>query len=148
MDIGEAQLADFAEAFARLGGEAVSEDEAQALLLSVFEAPNLPLWRLAEVLAQERVVGALSDNPAFVQAVFPPGARLAPIIFSSDIGAVKPSAAAFVAAETRLGCAAGDILLIDDSPTNIAAARARGWDAIRFRANDALVAELTLRGLP
>jgi len=40
------------------------------------------------------------------------------------------------------------ILIIDDAPANIAAARLRGWDAIHFTNNAALIAELTARGLP
>ena len=33
-------------------------------------------------------------------------------------------------------------------PANIEAARARGWDAILFTANGALMADLAARGLP
>ena len=69
------------------------------------------------------------------------------MIFSSEIRATKPSDAAFAAAEARLGLAAVDILLIDDGPANVAAALARGWDAIVFRGNDPLMAELAARGL-
>src|SRR5512135_3044753 len=83
MDLGEAELVDFASAFTPLARRQVTEAEAQTMLLSVFEPPNLPLWALAAELARSRIVGALSDNPTFVRAAFPRGVRLHPLIFSS-----------------------------------------------------------------
>ena len=80
--------------------------------------------------------------------VFPEGAFLEPLFLSCEIGACKPSDAAFAAVEAALGMAAQQILFIDDTLANVEAARARGWDAIHFTANAALVAELASRGLP
>jgi len=40
------------------------------------------------------------------------------------------------------------VLFIDDGSANVAAAQRRGWDAIRFTDNAALVAELAARSLP
>jgi HAD superfamily hydrolase (TIGR01509 family) len=148
MDLGAASEADFADAFAGLAGRPVSEDEARALLLSVFEPPNAELWALADVLRGRVGVGGFSDNPAFVRAVFPPGAILDPMIFSSEIGAAKPSEAAFAAAEARAGAAGADIVFVDDMPANVEAARRRGWDAILYRSNAELTTELGRRGLP
>jgi FMN phosphatase YigB (HAD superfamily) len=147
MDLGEADEGDFAEAFAALAGRAVSAAEARALILSVFGTPNAELWNLAAALAVGAVVGGFSDNPGFVREVFPPGAALAPMIFSSEIGAVKPSDEAFAAAEARLGRHGADILFIDDSHANVDAAQRRGWDAILFRSNHQLADALSQRGL-
>jgi len=147
MDLGQADEGDFAAAFSELAGRPVSVETARDLILTVFEAPNEPLWRIVTDLRETVVVGGFSDNPAFVAARFPPGAVLDPMIFSAEIGAAKPSAAAFAAAEGRLGCSSGAILFIDDSAANIAAARRRGWDAIRFLSNDQVTAELAERGL-
>jgi putative hydrolase of the HAD superfamily len=147
MDLGHADEGDFAAAFAALAGRTVSNDEARELILSVFETPNHDLWRIADRLRDRRRVGGFSDNPAFVSAVFPEGARLDPMIFSSEIGAVKPRAAAFEAAEARLGLAGDAVLLIDDAPANVEGALRRGWDAIRFVSNAQLTAELSVREL-
>jgi HAD superfamily hydrolase (TIGR01509 family) len=147
MDLGEADAGDFAAAFSALAGRAVSAGEARELILSVFEAPNAALWDRAAALRAQAVVGGFSDNPAFVRAVFPTGAALDPMIFSSEIGAMKPSDAAFTAAEARLARQGADILFIDDSGANVAAALSRGWDAILYQSNGQLAAALGQRGL-
>jgi FMN phosphatase YigB (HAD superfamily) len=147
MDLGQADEGDFAAAFSELAARTVSRDEARELILSVFEAPDLDLWRLAAVLGRAVIVGGFSDNPAFVTTVFPAGAGLDPMIFSSQIGAIKPTAAAFEAAETRLGIAGEAVLFIDDAPANVEAARRRSWDAIRFVSYAQLTEDLSARGL-
>jgi FMN phosphatase YigB (HAD superfamily) len=148
MDLGEADERDFAVAFAELANRPITPATARALILTVFGPPNDALWRLAAQLRPGVIVGGFSDNPAFVASVFPDGALLDPMIFSSEIGALKPSDAAFAAAEARLGLGGEAVLFIDDGPANIAAARLRGWDSILFNDNAALVAELAARGLP
>ncbi|HLY77925.1 MAG TPA: HAD-IA family hydrolase [Caulobacteraceae bacterium] len=148
MDHGHADETDFAAAFADLAGRPIAPATARALLLSVFEPPNVGLWRLAAELRRRVIVGGFSDNPAFVAEMFPDGALLDPMIFSAEIGAAKPSDAAFAAAEARLGLGGDRVLFIDDGLANVQAARRRGWDAILFTDNAALVAEIAARGLP
>jgi HAD superfamily hydrolase (TIGR01509 family) len=148
MDLGEADEADFAAAFAEMAGRPITPATARALILSVFEPPNEELWRIAAELRRSVIVGGFSDNPAFVASVFPEGALLDPMIFSSEIGALKPSQAAFAAAEARLGLRGDAVLFIDDVAANVEAARRRGWGAIRFTDNTALVADLAAKGLP
>ena len=147
MDLGKADETDFAAAFADIAGRPIAPATARALILSVFEAPNAELWRIVAELRRSVIVGGFSDNPAFVAELFPDGAVLEPMIFSSQIGAMKPSDAAFAAAEARLGMGGDRVLFIDDGPANLQAARRRGWDAIQFTANAALVADLAARGL-
>ena len=48
---------------------------------------------------------------------------------SHEIGAVKPDDAAYHAVEQATGRSGSGIVFFDDSPTNIAAAQARGWVA-------------------
>jgi HAD superfamily hydrolase (TIGR01509 family) len=148
MDLGEADEADFAAALAEMAGRPIAPSTARALILSVFEPPNAELWRLAADLHRGVIVGGFSDNPAFVAELFPDVALLDPMIFSSEIRAAKPSDAAFAAAEARLGLGGEAVLFIDDGSANVEAARRRGWDAILFTANAALIAELAARGLP
>ena len=148
MDLGEVDEVDFAAAFADLSNRPITPATARDLLMSVFEPPNEELWRLAADLRGTALVGGFSDNPAFVASIFPDGAFLEPMIFSAEIGAAKPTDAAFAAAEARLGFGGEGVLFIDDTPANVAAARRRGWDAILFTDNAALFAELGARGLP
>jgi FMN phosphatase YigB (HAD superfamily) len=148
LDLGEATEFDVAAEFTAFFGSRISPVEAADLLCSVFEVPNRELWALANRLRRRAVVGGFSDNPSLVVQVFPDDAFLEPLFLSCEIGACKPSDASFEAVEAALGPAAQQILLIDDTLANVEAARARGWDAIHFTANAALMAELAQRGLP
>ncbi len=53
-------------------------------------------------------------------------------IFSARVGLMKPGAAIFELAEQRFGLNPADTLFIDDHAGNVAAARQRGWQALRF----------------
>ncbi len=53
-------------------------------------------------------------------------------IFSARVGLMKPNAAIFELAEQRFGLVPADTLFIDDHAGNVEAARARGWQAVRF----------------
>lgn len=55
-----------------------------------------------------------------------------PALASHELAVAKPDARIFRCAERRLGVAAADCLLIDDRRGNVEAARAAGWQAIRF----------------
>ena len=148
LDAGEADALDLAEAYRAAFGVDIGPAEATDLALSVFETPNHELWALAASLRARAVVGGFSDNPAFVERVFPPAAILDPMFFSSRIGACKPSPEAFAAVEAALGLASAEILFIDDTAANVDAALARGWEAIHYLSNAQLVADLAARGLP
>jgi putative hydrolase of the HAD superfamily len=66
-------------------------------------------------------------------------------VFSSRAGLIKPEPAMFAHAAEVYGCAPAELLLIDDVQTNVDAARACGWRAIRFE--DAASCERDLRKL-
>jgi HAD superfamily hydrolase (TIGR01509 family) len=147
LDLGDADDHDFAEAFSRAAGRPVTPAEARVLILSVFLAPDAALWALAARLQARAVVGGFSDNPAYVCDLFPPGARLDPMFWSSELRAAKSSDTAFAAVEARLGQPPGDILFVDDSIANVERARWRGWDAVHFTGSAALIASFAQRGL-
>ena len=148
LSLGEADEHELAEAFSAAFGRRVTPVEAVDLALSVFEAPNHTLWELASRLRARAVVGGFSDNPRFVDRLFPPGAFLDPMFFSSELHIFKPEPEAFAAVEAALGLPPEAILFIDDMAANVEAALARGWDALRFTTNAALAADLAARGLP
>jgi putative hydrolase of the HAD superfamily len=54
------------------------------------------------------------------------------IIDSSEVGFVKPEAKIYEIARERAGCPAEEILLIDDSNANLAAASRLGWHVLWF----------------
>ena len=145
---GRANEFDLADAFTAAFGRPVASAEAMELALSVFEEPNHALWDVAAQLRTKAIVGGFSDNPRFVEQLFPNGCFLEPMFFSSEIRAWKPTPEAFDAVEAALGLPRETILFVDDTAANVDAARVRGWDAIHFTGNGPLLAELTLRGLP
>jgi len=61
---------------------------------------------------------------------------------SHELGLCKPDPAIYRLAERAVGAAPGDCLLIDDDPLNCAAARARGWAAIRHETTPATLVQL------
>ena len=148
LSLGDANEADLAAAFTAAFLRPVAPAEATELTLSVFEAPNHALWDLVVRLRERAAVGGFSDNPRLVDRMFPAGACLEPMFFSSDLHLFKPSAEAFAAVEAALGLPPETILFIDDTLANVEAARSRGWDAIHFTGNEPLIAELQTRGLP
>ncbi len=148
LSLGEASEVDLADAFTAAFGERVAPSEATELLLSVFEAPNHALWELVGRLRRVAQVGGFSDNPSFVDRLFPRDAFLEPMFFSSEIHLFKPSPEAFAAVEAALGLPPQAILFIDDMLANVDGALARGWDAIHFTNNAPLTADLAARGLP
>jgi 2-haloacid dehalogenase len=64
------------------------------------------------------------------------------------VGLLKPDPRIFALLCDRAGVAAADCVFIDDSPNNVAGARAAGMDAIHFTDPAALAAALAERGLP
>jgi FMN phosphatase YigB (HAD superfamily) len=60
---------------------------------------------------------------------FPAFAAIEHRIGSHLVGACKPAAAMYEAAEAALPPGAGRVLFFDDTPPNVDAARARGWEA-------------------
>ena len=147
LDIGQSSEAEVAAALSAVAGRTVTAAETRALLLSVFEPPNMPLWDLVALLREEIPVGGFSDNPAFVLELFPLGAVLSPMFWSAELGLSKAGPEAFAAVTGRLGIDPDAILFIDDSAANVDRARAAGWDAIPFLSNDQLIGELSGRGL-
>ena len=69
------------------------------------------------------------------------------IVISGEVGAAKPDPRIFHALLEQVGRPAGECLLIDDSPVNIAAAQALGFQTLRFHSPAQLAGELARRGL-
>lgn len=82
-----------------------------------------------------------------VQPDFPFLNLLETVVLSGEVGLVKPDPRIFQLLLERTGRQAGDCLLIDDAPANVAAAAALGFQTIRFESPQQLRQELVQRGL-
>jgi FMN phosphatase YigB (HAD superfamily) len=78
---------------------------------------------------------------------FPFFANFEGYVLSFEHGAMKPEPKLYEVAEQWSGRRAAEILFIDDRPENIAAARARGWQAILQQSPELTRAELRRLGL-
>ena len=69
------------------------------------------------------------------------------IVVSGEECVAKPDLRIYEICERRFGRAPQELFFIDDNPANVAAARARGWQAHLFEGPEGLEAELLGRGL-
>lgn len=82
-------------------------------------------------------VGLLSNiMPGFIDTMLSskllPSIQYSAIIDSSKTGAIKPEPQIYEAAEAFTQCSPSEILLVDDSRSNLAAAERRGWHVLWF----------------
>jgi putative hydrolase of the HAD superfamily len=138
---------------------AVNERLGLALDFEAFEAVMLSALTVDEATVavvdaiDPRVrVAMLTDNPPLLLDAIPrrfPGlaSRFDPMLFSFQLGVLKPSAEAFARALARLGVPAGEVLFIDDTLANVEAAHAIGMEAVRFTSAGALREHLDVMGL-
>jgi 2-haloacid dehalogenase/putative hydrolase of the HAD superfamily len=114
---------------------AIPETEAA---IEALHARGLPQYGLSNI-SHETLDSTLAMSPAF--------GRLSGVIASGLEGVMKPDPAIFHLASERMGLAPVDLLFVDDSPTNIAAAQALGFDTLHFTDPAALRPALEARGL-
>ncbi|HEU5367634.1 MAG TPA: HAD family phosphatase [Ktedonobacterales bacterium] len=104
-----------------------------------------------ELRAQGYTLGICSNtnelHMQYLQRVNPCFAEARHIIFSYQVGALKPDPAIYQAVEAATGQPAAAHLFLDDLPENVAAARVAGWDAICFETPEQAQAELVARGI-
>lgn len=82
-------------------------------------------------------IGLMSNiMPGFIDAMkakkIIPNLPYAAIIDSSEAGAIKPEAEIYRLAQEKAQCQPGEILLVDDSRSNIMAAERLGWRVLWF----------------
>lgn len=70
------------------------------------------------------------------------------IVVSGQVGLAKPDPAIFALLARRTGLQPGQCIFVDDSPPNVTAGAATGFDAILFRDGEQLRRELHDRDLP
>lgn len=107
---------------------------------------------LRTLQARGVAVHALSNYPAepvdFLYRRFDWMTLFDTVVISGRLGLVKPDPAIYRHLLTLIGLPADRCLFIDDRADNVAAARALGFDAVRFEGAPALRESLVVRGLP
>lgn len=68
-------------------------------------------------------------------------------VLSCEVGAIKPEAAIYAAAEDVAGCTPAECLYIDDLAANVEAGRRHGFDAELFTTVEDLVPRMRRRGI-
>ena len=131
---GDMSMDDFNAAFAK----ALGMDQLDWLeyYLDTVE-PIEEMHELVTWTAKRYRVGLLTNTmPGFIDAMrarnLLPNVEYESIIDSSEVNAIKPEAKIYDIATERTGCAAREILLIDDARTNLMAAEKNGWHVLWF----------------
>ncbi len=131
---GDMSLSQFNQALAKkLGVDAL---DWQAYYLEAID-PITEMHKLLKWASEHYHVGLLSNiMPGFIEVMIKkkliPSLPNLTIVDSSQIGAIKPEARIYEVAQERANCQAGEILLVDDSRTNLMAAEHMGWHVLWF----------------
>lgn len=113
-------------------------------------APRWEMYELLQALPPELRVGMLSNNfPVISDYLRAEGSfeRFDAVIFSNEVGAVKPQRKAFEIALERMELPAGEILFVDDSPHNIQVAQGLGFQTHLFTDIEKLLGQFEVAGL-
>lgn len=113
-------------------------------------APRWEMYELLQALPPELRIGMLSNNfPVISDYLRAEGSfeRFDAVVFSNEVGAIKPERKAFEIALMRMEVPAKEILFVDDNPHNLEAARVLGFQTHHFTDVDTLVNQLEQSGL-
>ncbi len=136
MDRGRYGLADACRAVADALGRALAPDALLQAWARAFE-PDPEVLALVGAARRARRVALLTDNGPILLAAVPRhlpalASGFDSLLFSCELGAVKPLPECFAAALRRADVRPEEALLIDDAPANVAGARAYGLRASLF----------------
>jgi HAD superfamily hydrolase (TIGR01509 family) len=139
-----------AEIGARLGSP-VGRAELEPAWLASFPVDEEVLDLVRRTAAHHRTA-ILTNNDlllreALLRARPEFGGHFAHIVFSAEIHAVKPSAEAFRRALSILEAEPTEVVLVDDSGTNVDGATRAGWAAVRFQDVRRLATDLERSGV-
>jgi putative hydrolase of the HAD superfamily len=114
--------------------------------------PDPAVLALVDWLKPDIRRGLLTDNGPVLRdamsTLFPEiNRRLEPLLFSCELGALKPTTELFTSVLARLNQRAQQILVVDDSPQVVQGAITFGFHAYLYNSPGALQRELTKYGL-
>jgi putative hydrolase of the HAD superfamily len=150
---GEITTREFYEAFCERSGARPDYEQMLQVFCNIFEL-NVPV---APIVGQLRAVGhrlGILSNTSPAHWEFIADGRFTLIrsffdvhVLSYEVGAMKPEAEIYRAAEELAGEPAQSIFFVDDRAANVAGARDYGFDAVQFTTAAALAADLRERGV-
>lgn len=131
---GEMSMDDFNREFAK--GLGIKQLDWQRYYMAAVD-PIKEMHELVRWAAEIYDVGLLSNiMPGFIEAMLADGilprVNYTAIIDSSKTGAIKPEAKIYEAAQYYTNCSPEEILLVDDSRSNLMAAEKMGWHVLWF----------------
>jgi len=137
--------------FGALGGNSDARGVFLETLCSLREC-DFEVGRLLEGLRARGLRTAVfsnnyPDNVASLDSRFGLRSRFDALVFSFEIGVLKPHPEFYARAADRLGVQPSEVVVVDDSAANICAAEEMGMDGILFRGAKELYRELLERGL-
>lgn len=120
---------------------AAAEFQCSDLLIDTLDRKDSDRWSrvsdgaqslLVDVHACGTATAVLSNAPASLAAMVRQAEwsrRFSSLLFSSDVGCLKPSPNIYEIADRVFGTAQSTVLFFDDRAVNVAAGRRHGWDA-------------------
>ena len=113
-----------------------TQEEFAALFENIFTPINEVIAMHEQISASGLPTYTLSNTNAMavrhIQHTYPFWARFTGHVLSYEHGSLKPEKEIYEALETVTGCANNEIAYLDDRAENVAAGKARGWQAIHF----------------
>jgi 2-haloacid dehalogenase len=113
--------------------------EGSVACLRALKAAGAPVFGLTNFAA---------ETFAIARAAFPVLTEFDLCVVSAEERRIKPEPEIYAILEARAGLAPQALFFTDDSPANVAAARARGWRAHLFEGPEGLIRALAAEGLP
>ena len=143
---------EFARQVMSLAGLEMSYEEFEAEFPDIFTL-NEPVARLVAELKRQGYTLLLGSNTNVLHAEFyrrrfrETVDRFDHLVFSYEVGEMKPDVSFFAACLNAVGVPAGSCVFIDDALANVEGARAAGLQAIHYRDTPGLIAELRAMGV-
>ena len=139
---GRDNLLTYTDGWLRARGYTVSGTDFLAYWFEKDRHPDGEVIGWLEAAPTRRVIGTNNEahRAAFIEAEMGFGDRVEKIFASGRMGVAKPDPGFFAEVERWADLTPANILLIDDTAANVAAAMARGWRGFHF--NPASRAEL------
>jgi len=132
-------------------GLQASYEEFRRLWALAFE-PDLSMLALVDALRSRVRTGLLTDNGPILRDAMPTlfpeiSSRFEPVLFSCELGHLKPTQELFTAVLHRFNQRADQVLMVDDAPPVVAGAIACGLRGCLYRSPATLQRELKMYGL-
>jgi putative hydrolase of the HAD superfamily len=149
---GRLTALEFARQVMAMAGLEMSFEEFEAHWANIFTL-NEPVARLVAALSERGYTLLLGSNTNVIHARFycrkfrETLAHFDHLVFSYEVGELKPDLAFFTACLGAVGAPALSCIFIDDAPANVEGARAAGLQAVLYRDTPSLCAELRRLGV-